>query len=373
MNIALMLTGGGSRGAYQAGVLKGICEVLKPKESPFSIISGSSAGAINGAFLASTANDIVPGAEKLEQMWRNMNQDLVLDTRFSTLFRTFLNYSKRASSAISGVHINDTVGRALLDTAPLANLISQQVDFDAIQRNIDNGAIDSLVISATQYNTAYTIHFIQSRKELELWKRYRATPVVTTIGLEHILASSAIPFLFPPHLIGSEYYGDGSIRNTHPLSPSIHLGADKLCIIGVRNYDEEISFARGMQPSISRIASVMLNALFLDAVDADLQLLEIKNRICENTCQLEDRLIRPIDVLHIHPSQDISQIAYSHFQSLPTSLRRFIQSLGSPKEASALISYLFFESEFCAQLVDLGYKDALNQASEIEAFWADKP
>lgn len=169
--------------------------------------------------------------------------------------------------------------------------------------------------------------------------------------------------------INGEYYGDGSIRNSNPLSPAIRLGANQLCIIGVRNYSEEVTSSQDLRPSFSRLFSIMLNALFLDAVDSDLERLRLNNKLCRDVCDIEDRKIKPIDTLHIHPCVDISEIAYDHANRLPPSLKRFMLLLGSLREASALISYLMFDKDYCCALTQLGYQDALQQAAPVLRFF----
>ena len=306
---------------------------------------------------------------ELKEFWGGVEHSSIFDTQFPVLFKTFFSYANNFVRAFSRTKANLQHDLSLLNIGPLKELLTELIDFSAIHQNIETGHLDALVVTATQYSTSNTIHFIESREKFKLWERFQCEPIASNISLDHVIASSSIPFFFPAHKVGAEYYGDGSIRNTSPLSPSIHLGADKICVIGLRNHEHEVAQSKKLHPSISRISSVLLNTLFLDAIDSDLELLQLKNKICRDVCELEDRHIRPIETLYIRPSKDIGQIAYRHIKDLPVQLRRFMLSLGTLEEASSLVSYLFFESKYCTELIELGYDDAMAQKEEILAFF----
>jgi NTE family protein len=369
---SLVLTGGGARGAYQAGSLKALGEIYNSGRSPFSILSGSSAGAINSVFLASKMVDFSQATEELTQFWEALDFNHVVDMNVSTLSRIFIGYMSDFVSAMTAGKASRSRSRSLMNTDPLAKMLKEIISFDDITTHQKNGFFEALVVTATQYRTSNTVHFVQSHQPFTAWHGWRSKSIATEISRDHVLASSAIPVFFPPHKVDGEFFGDGSIRNVNPLSPSIHLGAEKLFIVGLRNASEEVEFAKDFVPSLSRICSLMLNSLFLDAVDADLQQLKLNNKICREVCELEDRHIRPIQHFHLYPSKDISQIAYEHIDKIPSQLKRFLLGMGTLKEASALMSYLLFDPEYCGALVELGYMDTMARKAEVESFLSDE-
>jgi len=254
---------------------------------------------------------------------------------------------------------------ALLDTSPLKTLIKGNISFGQIQKNIDSGMIKALAIKALNYSTGIGKTFFQGHDALLGWERSGRKGEREHITVDHLVASSAIPILFPPVKIGKYYYGDGSLRNHTPFSPAIKLGAEKLFIIGVKqaNYSPSIQY-----PSLARIVGLTLNSVLLDAIDQDYERLERISEIAALVDKKKGFYLKPIKTCIIRPSEDIGKIASTFISDLPATLQHLIKGLGNQQQASELISYLLFESRFTNRLIDLGYKDALNQTKEINQF-----
>lgn len=367
---ALILSGGGARGAYQAGVLKGLAEILpEKKQSPFKIISGVSAGAINGTKLASDIDNFTNAVEKLNFLWSQLTTEQVFTT-------DFLSMNKFSLGMFGAKKKMD----ALLDTSPLAVLLEKHCDFSKIKKNIDAGLIESLIITANNYNSGAAVSFVQTSTSRLTWKDSRRLAVLSNISPEHVMASSAIPMLFPPIKIGSQYYGDGCVRNNTPCSPSLRMGADKIFVIGVRTQmDREIMerpsvATQGYQgsPSMIRILNTLLNAVLLDSVEQDVRRIQrINELVDESGSATTKKGFQKIPALCISPSQDIGELARGQAHHLPRLIRMSISAIGSLDEASEILSYLLFETHFCRKLIEMGYNDAMNQKQQIEDFFAE--
>lgn len=367
--IALVLSGGGARGAYQAGVLKGLSEILTDKKkNPFQIISGVSAGAINCAKLACDLDHFGNAIEKLNFLWSQIETNQVFKT-------DFLSMNKFSLGLIGGQKKLD----ALLDTSPLGQLIDKNCDFLKVKKNIDAGVLESVIITANNYTSGAAVSFIQTSSSRLTWKESRRQAHLSEINREHIMASSAIPMLFPPIQIGSHYYGDGCIRNNTPCSPSIRMGADQLFVIGVRTQIEaekstaqEAHHLQNVRPSMIRILNTLLNAVLLDSVEQDVYRIQRINQLIElsrYTPTAADVGFKKIPALCISPSQDLGEIARHHAHHLPRLIRMTISAFGSLDEASELLSYLLFDPAFCKKLLEMGYNDALNSREQIENFF----
>ena len=368
MKVGLVLPGGGARGAYQAGVLKAVCQITNEIgiEVPFSILSGISVGAINVALLAAHADDLCAASSQLVSLWDSIKTKEVIRTDPISLGKIVLRWSLELST---GGIIKHKKARSLLDNSPLSRLIDREVEFNKIQDNIDKGHLDGVVITAVNYTDGSSYNFYQTNEEIEPWVRTRRTAIQTKITKDHILASMALPIYFPPHKIGKSYFADGNLRNNTPLSPSIKLGAEKLLVIPVRRKSVAGEDDAFFEPTLGRMISVLLNSMLLDAIDFDFERL---SRINETLDQLKpggETPLKKIDVCMIRPSEDIGKIAYEEAISMPRSLRYFIEGLGSAEEAEGLISILLFESSFTQRLIELGYKDAMNQKEEIINFY----
>lgn len=370
-NLGLVLSGGGSRGAYQAGVMKAISEISSKygKRQPFDILTGVSAGAINVAFWAAHAENMKDAADSLCKLWSNVTFEQVFDSNV-------LSMGKLGSKWLLDVSLAPVFGKhraeSLLNTGPLRELLKNNLDFGAIQTNLEQGNLSAVSVTATDYRSTDSVTFIQSAKKIDLWERKQRISVQTKLSVDHIMASSAVPLFFPASQIGDSFYGDGCLRNTAPLSPAIHLGAKKLLIVGVRKQPptSEMIQDKVNRPSIARVLSVVLNAIILDGVDWDVERLSrINNTLRAVPKEKLDTLpLKPIDFLWLHPSEDIGKLAQLETRQLPPVIRFLMKGLGPIQEASGIASYLLFDPVFCGQLIDMGYNDTIKRREEIESF-----
>jgi NTE family protein len=375
---ALVLPGAGARGAYQVGVLKAVAQLLpKRAHNPFAIISGTSAGAINAAVLAGRAAHFERAVRDMERVWANFRAHQVYRTDNWTMLKTSLHWLSAAIFGGLGVR-NPS---ALLDNAPLRYLLTRDVRFGGIARAIERGHVDALAITASAYTSARSVTFFQAKPELKPWTRVRRIGRAEKITLDHLMASAAVPFVFPPVRIAGEYYGDGSMRHRAPLSPAIHLGCDRMLVIGVRDErpdPEPPSAADPGVPTFAHLAGYMLDTLFMDGLYSDLERLQRLNRIVEQTgpAKLKDGLenLRPLHTIVIVPKEDIRAIAARHLHELPRGVRLLLGGLGAMNRGGMqLVSYLLFEAGFTRELIEMGYRDAFAMEDELRAFLFDQP
>ena len=371
--IALVLPGGGARGAFQVGVLKAIAE-LQPKgaPNPFSVMSGTSAGAINSVVLASKAQRFRLGVAELERVWGNFHCHQVYRTDNATMLKSSLHW---LSSIVLGGFLVGTP-KSLLDNSPLRALLSRNVRFPRIQDSIDNGYLDAITVTAAGYATARSTSFYQSASGLREWARTRRIGVRCDLHLDHLMASIAVPMVFPPVQIDSEYFGDGAMRQATPLSPAIHLGADRILLIGVRDEkaDEPPSPSNPQSsPSFANIAGYMLDTLFMDGLYSDLERMTRINQLVDSVPpeQRSGSLasMRAIDTMLIVPSQDLRVIAHKHRKELPFALRALLRGIGGKKPSeNRLLSFLLFEQAYTRELIELGYNDAMKVKDQLQDF-----
>ena len=369
----LILPGGGARNAYQAGVLRAIADMLPADVvNPFPVMCGTSSGAINAAVLASNALQFSEGVRRLSGIWENFHCGKVFYTDSWKALKSGLRWTTAFATARLG-----TAGpRALLDNAPLRTMIESHIRFARIQQAIDSGALRALAVNASSYTSGHSISYYQGREDLTPWQRARRFGIPQEIGIDHLMASSAIPLVFPAVWLNNEYHGDGSMRQNAPLSPAIHLGASRLLIIGVRNPVPDsvpAGEADVPYPSIGQITGYMLDTIFMDALDADIERMSRINHVLTevrgNHIEFEDTTLKPIDFLLISPSRDIREIAERHARDFPRSVRLLLKGLGAlTHEGRPLLSYLLFEAPFCRELIKLGYQDGLNARAEILEF-----
>ena len=368
----LVLSGGGARAAYQVGVLKAIADICpKGGKNPFPIICGTSAGAINSAALAIYGENFRDAVHRLLHIWRNFRTEQV--------FR-----SDALGVAASGAHwllamLVGGLGKhnpaSLLDRRPLMELLQEYVPCERIRQSIASGVLDSICITASSYSLGKSIIFYESAKPVTPWQRARRFGRPDVISNAHLLASSAIPFLFEAVKLGEDYYGDGSMRQTAPVSPAIHMGADRILVIGVTNPPDEGAKPQQTEeyPSIAKVAGHILNSIFIDSMEADLERLHRINKtlslIPRDKLDNGDLALRPIDTLVIEPSEDIQKIAAKYQRDLPWPIRFLLRGIGAfGKEGGSLVSYLLFEKRFCRELIELGYEDAISRRDELHAF-----
>jgi len=357
--LGLVMTGGGARSAYQVGVLKGVAELLRRGSAcPFPIISGTSAGAVSAIALASDAAHFRRSVYAIERVWR--------DFRVHQVFK-----ADAASMLKSGVHwlwAFLTGGwlvqppHSLFDNTPLWELLREHLHFDGIPRGLYKEHLYAIGICATCYADADSVTFFAADSAVQPWARVYRKGMRTHLTLEHLMASLALPFLFRPVLLGDAYYGDGAMRQTSPLSPAIHLGANRLLIIGVNDPLPTVAAPKQplVEPTFGQMFGFMLDSLFMDQLNADLERINRYNQTAG---------MRHIDSLIITPSRDVNEIARRHVRELPAAMRALLRALGAHSAPSSLLlSYLLFERGFTRELIELGYEDARARAAEIRQF-----
>ncbi|MHB8743204.1 MAG: patatin-like phospholipase family protein [Sulfuricaulis sp.] len=370
--IGLVLAGGGARAAYQVGVLKAVAEILPPDSpNPFPILCGTSAGAINATTLAIYATRFQDGVRRLASVWQNFHVHQV----FRADAAAVLTNSLRWVAAITFGGLGRRNPLALLDRTPLRRLLIRTLPVQKIQESIDAGVLHALSVTASGYDSGQSVSFFQGVASLTPWRRARRVGSSTNIQVDHLMASSAIPFLFSAEQINREYFGDGSMRQIAPISPALHLGADRVMVIGVRQDDGYLPdrVEAKAYPSMAQIAGHVLNSIFLDSLEADIERLRRINKtislIPAHHLREGGITLRNVDVLVISPSEDLEKIAARHAHHLPWPIRSLLYSLGAfNRKGSNLISYLLFEKPFCRDLIKLGYQDAMQRREEIVRF-----
>jgi NTE family protein len=366
----LVLTGGGARAAYQVGVVKAVRDILgNPVKNPFPIVCGTSAGAINAATLAVFADNFSRAVGNLLEVWEHMRCEHVYRTDAWHVIRS----GARWLSAVMLLSRHNPV--SLLDNAPLRDMLERNLDFDRIQTHIDSGALYAVCVTASGYTTGQSVSFFQGGSALEGWERNQRIGAAVSIKLDYLLASAALPFIFPAVKVHREYFGDGSMRQIAPVSPALHLGADRVLIVGTGRQTTDDARARSnTYPSLAQIAGHALNSIFLDSLAVDIERLERINRTVKliPPDKLADSAVqlRAVKVLFISPSQPIERIASRFIHELPRTVRFVLRPTGAlNRSGSNLASYLLFEESFCRALIDLGYKDTVAREAEVREFF----
>ncbi len=371
--IGLILTGGGARAAYQIGVLKAIAESMPRRaHSPFQIICGTSAGALNAAALAANAQNFRKGVQYLDNTWKGFHANHIYRTDVIGVFNNSILWL--VGMLFSAIGINKLNQVSLLDNSPLVELLEDMVPYEKIQENIDAGLLHALSITTSGYGSGQSVTFYQGVKQLEPWRRTGRIGTPAQIEIKHLLASAALPFIFPARLIHREYFGDGSMRQIAPISPALHLGATRVLIIGVtvNGYVEQPERSEMSEyPSLARIAGHTLNSIFLDSMEVDLERLKkINDLVAIMPEEMRERAnLRHVDVLVVSPSQPLEKIAERYVMELPWTIRLLLRLVGARQHSGGiLISYLLSESKYTRALIDLGYQDALKRRDEIMRF-----
>jgi len=367
----LVLTGGGARAAYQVGVVKAVRDILgNPKRNPFPILCGTSAGAINAATLAVYADDFTRGVGNLLEVWENMRCHHVYRTDPGHIMRS----GARWLSAMMLLSRHNPI--SLLDNAPLRDMLARTLQFERIQEHIDSGALYAISVTASGYTSGQSVSFFQGGSGLEGWERNQRIGAAVSLKLDYLLASAALPFIFPAVKVHREYFGDGSVRQIAPISPALHLGADRVLVVGTGRQTADMARARSnVYPSLAQVAGHALNSIFLDGLSVDLERMERINRtvslIPADVLEKTNLPLRPVRVLFISPSQPLERIAARFVHELPRMVRFVLRPTGAMnRSGSNLVSYLLFEESFCRTLIDLGYQDTASREQEVREFFA---
>ncbi len=368
MTTALILSGGGARAAYQVGVLRGVAEIIGRERQPYDIICGTSAGAINAAYLAAYAHCPGEGIDRLYNGWRALSARCVYDT---TWFGVLHSLSSILWGVIRGTSTN--MPSAVLDNAPLRNLLAEWLDFATIRNNIANKSLRDLCITAMNYSTGESVAFHEGIDPIA-WRRVHRIGMPATLSIDHIMASSAIPILFPPQTIDGHYFGDGALRQLNPLSPALHLGATRLLIVGVSaNLRDSDTLIPEEQPTIAQMAGHLLNREFIDNLEADIEHAEKINELIAELLRSDvvEKNARIVDILVITPSISFDDVATRYISRQPASIRFLFRIIGARGRGAgaSFASYLMFDGGFCSDLIDAGYHDALDSAKDIRAFF----
>ena len=370
MKTALILSGGGARAAYQVGVLKALAEII-PKEqaNPFNIICGTSAGAINAAKIATEMDDFHHAINELEGLWSNLTSEDVHKVDYYTVLKSIVKIL--ASFFHSGIAKGKPL--SLFDNRPLSNLLKRSINMDRLNTMVTEEHLHALSINALGYSSGHNIAFFQGHASIESWNKPRRLGFRAALQHKHLMASSAIPAVFPSVRLNQEYFGDGALRQSAPLSSALHLGADKILVIGVSGNSSEVEATPSMHsPSIAQVFGNMLNSDFIDALDEDVAMLERFNKFANCMTEKEQQAadIRPVDILVIKPSVQFDLLAAQYEHHLPKSMRFLLSIVGANKKGhgSSLASYVLFEKAYCSALIEQGYKDAMQQVAQIHEF-----
>jgi NTE family protein len=367
--LALVLSGGGARAAYQVGVLTALAERLPDLEFP--ILTGVSAGAINTVYLAAHPGPLSTAVAGLQARWHALTSERVFRARYRSLLRFTAAW---ALSTLLGRRTGPTQVRGLLDTQPLREFLSAIIDVRGIQANIDAGRLRAVALSARSITTGWSVTFVHGRADTPTWQRAQRRSAPGPLTLEHVMASAAIPILFPAVPLAGEFYCDGSVGQGAPLAPAIHLGARAVFVIGMKTrHRAPLVTADTQYPSAAEVAGLLLDTIFQDQLEADADRLARINRLL-TTLPLETPApdeLKPVDLLMLRPRHDLASLARGHTRALPRPVRRIVEAMGGEREGAAdFLSYLLFEPGFTSQLMELGYEDLGAQWAAIEPFFA---
>jgi NTE family protein len=374
--LALVLGGGGARGAYQVGVLRAIAR--RYPDVVFPILTGVSAGAVNTAHIASFRGGMPATLDDLVRLWLSLTPEQVFRVDPWTLSRNAARWGWRLFGG--GLGEAERV-RSLVDTAPLREFLHRALVMDddgtmpGIHANIAAGKLSAVALSATDYTTAQSVTWVQG-DSIEMWERPQRKSVRTRLTIDHVMASTALPLLFPAIRVGRDWYGDGGIRLTAPLSPAVHLGASRILTISTR-YDRSRQEADQPQvpgyPPPAQVLGVLYNAIFLDLIDQDVARMQRMNRLLERLSDAQRGSLRVIDILVIRPSQDLGRISSEYEPRLPKGFRFLTRGLGTRRtESPDILSLVMFQEDYLRRLIELGEADAETEWDRIDAFIASR-
>jgi NTE family protein len=371
LKTALVLPGGGARGAFQVGVLKAIAELMPTRAiNPFPIISGTSAGAINTVVLATKARHFRLAVAELERVWGHFHSGQVFRTDSLTMLKSSLHWF--VAVVLGGYLVG--MPKSFLDNSPLRALLSRNIRFPRIQKAIEDGYLHAVAVTAAGYSSSRSTTFFQAAPGNAAWSRTRRIGIQENLHLDHLMASIAVPMIFPPVAINGEYFGDGAMRQATPLSPAIHLGADRILVIGIRDEAGVVTTNESAQhPNFAQIAGYMLDTLFMDGLYSDLERMTRINQLID-AVPPEHRqgplnTMRAIDTMMIVPSKDLRALAFEHRKDMPLPLRVLLRGIrGHSGPENRLLSFLLFERSYTQALIDLGYSDAMKLKDQLLDF-----
>jgi NTE family protein len=366
--VGLVLTGGGARSAYQVGVLRALAQLLPRARNPFPVIVGTSAGAVAAAVLAAEAHHWHRAVAGLEEVWGNFRAEQVFRVDPWHMLRAGLHW---LFSLVSGGTMV-APPKSMLDNSPLRELLGKKVDWSGVGRSIERGHLRALALCATSYASGHSVAFYEGVESIKEWTRVQRVGRHAHLTLDHLMASVSIPLLFAPMPLGHEYFGDGAMRQLNPLSPAIHLGAERLLIVGVRaREDAGVAASRAAlaMPTPGQILGYMLDTLFTDQIYGDLEQCERINELVR-AAPAAARGLRYVETLMLAPSVDPREIAARHAHEMPRGLRALLRVIGGRGDiaGSQLSSYLMFESGYTRELIELGYSDAMEARTTLLAF-----
>lgn len=371
-DLALVLGGGGARGAYQAGLMRAIAKRYPKLHIP--ILVGVSAGALNTVHLAAHRGSLPESTEDLVRLWLSLTPEQVYRVDARTLLT---NVVRSGYGLVSGDPSDKERVRGMVDTTPLRRFLEGVLERDddgalpGIKHNLDRGTLRAVALSATSYTTGNSITWIEGR-DLDTWERPQRASQLVRIGVDHVMASSALPLLFPAERVGNEWFGDGGIRLTAPLSPALHLGASRVMTISTRTprTREEIPTALAMSyPPPAQVLGTLYQSIFLDVIDQDALRLKMINSLVEKIPAEQRGELRIIDLLVLRPSTDLGRLAREYEPRLPSVFRFLTRGLGTRRSASPdILSLIMFQEDYLRRLIELGEADAEKNAERIAAF-----
>jgi NTE family protein len=383
----LVLTGGGARAAYQVGVLKAIAQIRRDcgqsaSGNPFPVITGTSAGAINAAALACGADDFDGAVSGLCTVWENFRAEQVYRADSLGVIRSGARWLTMMSIGWVIARWRRARPRSLLDNSPLEDLLNRLINIDRLHQMMRQGHLKALAVSASSYGSGMHVTFYDALTDIQPWTRSQRIAVRDAISVAHLLASSAIPFVFPAVALKidgqTEYCGDGSMRQAAPISPAVHLGGERILVVGAGRMHEPPGARAGSSeyPNLAQIAGHALSSIFLDALAVDVERLQrINTTLALLTPEARSATsLKPIDVLVISPSQRLDDIAGKHLGELPLSIRALlgglgVQGKGDDARGAALASYLLFEASYTRELMALGVLDTTLRRDDVARFF----